>query len=143
MVINFTIAHRICREECSIVRADSRFARIAFILIAFRVKYSLLTSDTDDKPIKPNVPFNTEAYDTADIFASIPIARFILRIISRFAGLIIKNPIASFLLIPNEVTAEPEKSAVKANVYAQADLSMAGQLGLYRAYSIMKQAKKP
>ncbi|MDY4031111.1 MAG: tetratricopeptide repeat protein, partial [Alloprevotella sp.] len=26
---------------------------------------------------------------------------------------------------------------------AQADLSMAGQLGLYRAYSIMKQAKKP
>src|SRR5574344_1299956 len=81
-------------------------------------------ADVDNEPIPPHVAFNTEAHHSSDVLAFVPDFVFTLRIINTFARGIIISPVMFLLLIPEEIPAHPEESAVKRDIDAEADLSV-------------------
>ena len=125
VVIGSAVSQRVGRKEVAAFLADAVLADVLVVLVAFGVEDGLLTTDADNEPIPPDVTFNTKADQASDVGTFIPVRILdIACIIDGFAGVIVERPIMRAHLVPNEVSAQPEETAIKRNVDAKANLSM-------------------
>ena len=135
MVLGGSISKRVCAEEVAIFLADAVLsALICFVLgfvlvidIAICIKDGLLTANTDNEPIPPDITFDTEADHATDIGTFIPVlVVFIAGVIDPRAAIqgLVKEPVMSLSLVVDKVQAHPEEATVESDVDTDAHLSM-------------------
>ena len=125
MVIGGAISKRVGREEVAAFHANAVLALVLFVLVTFGVEDGLLATDTDNEPVPPNVTFDTEADHAADVGTFIPVRVLVVAcVVNRCARDVVKRPVVSPHLVPDEVAAQPEESTVESDVDAEANLGM-------------------